>query len=52
MGRIKKATLTKDLLKKGELDNSSKPNQKRAKGSPPEKNTTNKEERIAYSNFG
>jgi hypothetical protein len=33
----KRATLTKYLLKERELDNSSKPNRKRAKGSPPEK---------------
>jgi hypothetical protein len=30
------------LLKKRELDNSSKPNQTKAKGSQPEKNTTSK----------
>jgi hypothetical protein len=37
------------LLKKRELDNSSKPNQTRTKGSPPEKNTTNKKELLTLT---
>jgi hypothetical protein len=37
------------LLKKRELDNSSKPNRTRAKGSPPEKNTTDKEELLTLT---
>ncbi len=40
-GPNKGATLTEYLLKKRELDNSSKP---RAKGSPSEKNTTSQKE--------
>jgi hypothetical protein len=40
VGRIKRATLMVYLLKKRELDNSSKPNRTRARGRPPEKNTT------------
>ncbi len=36
-GSNKRATLTQFLLKERELDNSSKPNRTRAKGSPPEK---------------
>ncbi len=39
-GPNKRATLMEYGLKKRELDNSSKPNQTRAKGSLPEKNTT------------
>jgi hypothetical protein len=38
------STLTGFLLKTRELDNSSKPNRTRAKGSPPEKNTASKKE--------
>jgi hypothetical protein len=37
LGRVKMATLMEYLLKKRELDNSSKPNQTSAKGSTPEK---------------
>jgi hypothetical protein len=37
------------LLKKRELDNSSKPNQTRAKDSPPDKNTTSKKELLTLS---
>ncbi len=48
-GPNKRATLTDYLLKKRELDNRSKPNQTRAKGSPPEKNTTSKKERLNLS---
>jgi hypothetical protein len=39
-GLNERATLTEYLLKKRELDNSSKPNRTRARGSPPEKNKT------------
>jgi hypothetical protein len=39
----------KYLLKEKELDNSSKPNQTRAKGCLPEKNTTSKKELLALS---
>ncbi len=38
------STLSGYLLKTRELDNSSKPNGTKAKGSPPEKNTTSKKE--------
>jgi hypothetical protein len=44
-----RATFTKYLLTERELDNSSKPNQTRAKGSPPEKNTTSKKELLNLS---
>ncbi len=37
------------LLKKRELDNSSKPNQTRATGSTPRKNTTSKKESLTLS---
>ncbi len=37
------------LLKERELDNSSKLNQIRAKGSPPEKNTTGEKELLTLS---
>jgi hypothetical protein len=37
------------LLKKRELDNSFKPNRTRAKGSPPEKNTTSKKELLTLT---
>jgi hypothetical protein len=40
---------TEYLLKKRDLDNSSKPNRTRTKGSPPEKNTTNKKELLTLS---
>jgi hypothetical protein len=46
VGQIKRATITKYLLKKGELENSSKPNRIRAKGSPPEKNTTDEKKEL------
>jgi hypothetical protein len=36
-GPDNRATLTKYLIKERELDNSSKPNQTKVKGSPPEK---------------
>jgi hypothetical protein len=48
-GGIKRATLTECLLKKRELDNSSKPNQTRAQGSPPEKNTTDKKDLLTIT---
>jgi hypothetical protein len=44
LGQIKRATLTEYLLKRRELENSSRPDRTRAKGSPPEKNTTDKKE--------
>jgi hypothetical protein len=44
-----RATFTKYHLTERELDNSSKPNQTRAKGSPPEKNTTSKKELLNLS---
>jgi hypothetical protein len=37
------------LLKQRELENSSKPNQIRAKGSPPEKYTTSKKDLLTLS---
>jgi hypothetical protein len=37
------------LLKKRELDNSSKPNRTRAKGCLPEKNTTHKKELLTLT---
>jgi hypothetical protein len=37
------------LLKEKELENSPKPNRTRAKGSPPEKNTTSKKELLTVS---
>jgi hypothetical protein len=43
-GPNKRTTLIEYMLKKRALDNSSKPNQTRAKGSPPKKNTTSKKE--------
>jgi hypothetical protein len=45
----KRATLTEYLLKNIELDNSSKPNWTRTKGSPPEKNTTSKKELLTLT---
>jgi hypothetical protein len=49
VGRIKRATLAEYLLKKRELDNSSKPNRTRAKSSNPEKNTTEKKKLLTLS---
>jgi hypothetical protein len=48
-GPNKRATLTKYLLKERELDNSFKPNRTRAKGRPPEKNTTSKTELLTLT---
>jgi hypothetical protein len=49
IGPNKRATLTEYLLKKRELGNSSKSNQTKAKGSPPEKNTTSKKELLTLT---
>jgi hypothetical protein len=49
VAQIKRATLMEYLLKKRELDNNSKPNRTRAKGSPPEKNTTSKKELLTLT---
>ncbi len=49
-GPNKRATPTNYLLAERELDNSSKPNRTRAKGSPPEKTTTTKKD--THSIFG
>jgi hypothetical protein len=48
-GSNKRATLMEYLLKEIELDKSSKPNLRRAKGSTPEKNTTSKKELLTLS---
>ncbi len=48
-GLNKRATLMEHLLKKRELDNSSKLNRIRTKGSPPEKNTTTKKELLTLT---
>ncbi len=48
-GPNKRATLTEDLLKERELDDSYKPSQIRTKGSPPEKNTTVKKKLLTLS---
>jgi hypothetical protein len=48
-GPNKRATLMEYLLKKRELDNSSKPNQTSAKGSPPEKNSIIKKELLTLT---
>ncbi len=48
-GPNKRAILTEYLFKKRELDNSSRPNGTRAKGSPPENNTTSKKELLTLS---
>jgi hypothetical protein len=49
VGWKKRATLKEYLLKKRELENSSKPKRTRAKGSPPEKNTTSKKKLLTLS---
>jgi hypothetical protein len=46
---FKGATLTEYLLKKRELDNSSKPIRTRAKGCPSEKNTTSMKELLTLT---
>ncbi len=51
VGHIIRAIPTEYLLKMRERDNSSKPNRIRAKGSPPEKNTTSKKELLTLRNF-
>jgi hypothetical protein len=44
-----KGLLSQNIYSKRELEKSSKPNWIRAKGSPPEKNTTSKKELLTLS---
>jgi hypothetical protein len=48
VGQIK-GLLSKNVIKRREPDNSSKPNRTRKKGSLPEKNTNNKKELLALT---